>query len=600
MFGIQSIVGACLVYKHLYFDKTNFKGINMTKSIKLIVALSLLWVSTSSMGAILYADNQLTSDCTTYNPTAGRGNSACGQGSSSAYIKVQDAILNMDIGDTIYIRGGTYHEVNGNRDQMIYIPPSLSGDSWEEGHYNTLASYPGEWAIIDGRGEATKGVVLGNKGMSSGDYGYWKFERLEITGGTSPGDDSNGGAALWLTRGPFIVRYCYIHDNFDDNNDNNPSGITTYRLVNSTIEYNYFYRNGFTGNNGGTINMFPDYNDESQGQDDLVDIGRAQYGNIIRYNYFLAGGSRGAIKMKGSQMLGPNIAKDPNGGGWPRKNLGDKIHHNIIADFGGYGVNIRQDFAQVHHNIFVNNSISSSEYNQYGRRMQAFYNNTIIGGGYNQHNKERPTAWIPPAYYSEDYVINNIFDNFVRGTGDMDYPIVYRPNASTSYRSSISSVFNKGAFKNNYIYRPGRSGDMISVASGRTGEDIHFGRFTVDEYDSLFSTSNYFKQSSESTDELMSGTAGANRYIPRASHTVEGSRTIENGGSGGDHPYLENVVIPSYLGATNPCDSAWVDGLLTDLTSTGWLRGQTGTPEWVVGSTSSSGICPPLPPQNVH
>jgi hypothetical protein len=493
----------------------------------------------------------------------------------------------MNIGDTIHIRGDRYTEDNGNTDQMIYIPPSLSGDSWEEGHYNTLASYPGEWSIIDGNNSAPKGVVLGNKGMSSGDYGYWKFERLEITGGTSPGDDGNGGAALWLTRGPFIVRYCYIHDNFDDNNANNPSGITTYRLENSLFEYNYFYRNGFTGNNGGTINMFPDYNDESQGQDDLVDIARAQYGNIIRYNYFLAGGSRGAIKMKGSQMLGPNIAKAPSGEDWPRKDLGDKIHHNIFAEFGGYGVNIRQDFTQVHHNIFVNNSISSSEYNQYGRRMQAFYNNAVIGGGFNQHNKERPSAWVTPAYYSEDYVINNVFDNFVRGTGDMDYPIVYRPNADPSYKSSISSVFDSGAFKNNYIYRPGRSGNMISIASGRIGDDSHFGCFTVAEYDELFETSNYFKESSEATDRLKSGSIGADQYITQASHVVEGSRTIGNAGAGGNHPYLENVVLPTYIGATNPHDNAWVDGLLNEVTSVSWLSNQTSTPRWVEGSTMS-------------
>ncbi len=60
--------------------------------------------------------------------------------------------------------------------------------------------------------------------------------------------------------------------------------------------------------------------------------------------------------------------------------------------------------------------------------------------------------------------------------------------------------------------------------------------------------------------------------------------TIANGGIGGEHPFLDNVTIPTYVGAVNPDDNAWVDGV-SSLSDLSVLQvGSDGDPSWVEGS----------------
>ena len=145
---------------------------------KLVLILVFLGAG-AAFAKTIYVDNRLSNNCSGNYSIANR---SCTGSDGDAYIKIQSALDAMNIGDTILIRGGIYRENNGSSSVDIMISPSKNGDSWEPGHFNTLASYPGEWAVIDGEGNAPKGVVLGYKGMSgySEELHYWKFERLEL------------------------------------------------------------------------------------------------------------------------------------------------------------------------------------------------------------------------------------------------------------------------------------------------------------------------------------------------------------------------------------------------------------------------------------
>lgn len=53
--------------------------------------------------------------------------------------KFKTQSIQCSLSDKISIRGGTYPEGS------ITITPSKHGSFWQEGEYNTLAFYPGEW-----------------------------------------------------------------------------------------------------------------------------------------------------------------------------------------------------------------------------------------------------------------------------------------------------------------------------------------------------------------------------------------------------------------------------------------------------------------------
>ena len=61
---------------------------------------------------------------------------------------------------------------------------------------------------------------------------------------------------------------------------------------------------------------------------------------------------------------------------------------------------------------------------------------------------------------------------------------------------------------------------------------------------------------------MYAGTSGANKFITKESHIIEGSTTIANGGIGGSHPYLSGITLPSYVGAVDPNNTSWVANLL--------------------------------------
>ncbi len=188
--------------------------------------INLLFCS-NLFAANIYVDKTLSSSCTAGNYST--TNRSCSGSEGNAYKTIQQAVNNMNTSDDIFIRGGTYYEnvlISGST-----TPNGTAND------YASMQSYPGEWAIIDGQNNAQYTIGKLRNGRDNGnDLAYWRFERLEITGGHQGSTD--GGAGLYISGGPFIVSYCYIHDNVATSEDNNPGGIVGYTWTDSIIEYN--------------------------------------------------------------------------------------------------------------------------------------------------------------------------------------------------------------------------------------------------------------------------------------------------------------------------------------------------------------------------
>ncbi len=187
--------------------------------------------------------------------------------------------------------------------------------------------------------------------------------------------------------------------------------------------------------------------------------------------------------------------------------------------------------------------------------------------------------------------MNTIYAHYHSDSDSYSYPFLWWLD-KTSH--DPNNAVHEEVFDRNYIYDP-VPGDLFRVGMEITPHsDSHFGSFTTAEYNAENSVHNYQKASSEGRDNLFQGTAGAEQYITRSDHVVEGTITIANGGIGGNHPYLPGVALPSYLGATNPDDHAWVAGLLNDVTSEAWLKAQAGdaAPAWVEGGGGVSAKSP--------
>jgi hypothetical protein len=145
----------------------------------------------------------------------------------------------------------------------------------------------------------------------------------------------------------------------------------------------------------------------------------------------------------------------------------------------------------------------------------------------------------------------------------------------------------------NYIYRPttGASGELYKLGHGPASLKISNTR-----YNNSYSTANYANSSTEQSNSLYQGTSGWQMYTTRGSHVLPSGGTIANAGVNIAHPYLANVQIPGYIGATNPDSDEWPSGVLS-LASVDTLRNATeAEPGWVEGGSGSEesiAISPP-------
>jgi hypothetical protein len=546
-----------------------------------------------SQAANIYVDWQLSSDCT--SGTYSIANRNCNGADGRAYNTIQEAVNAMNGGDDIYIRGDhTYNE-------CVLLPHDKDGTAPD---WSSIQSYHDEWAVIDCNGGAE--TALGRRDSGSGigyEMKYWKIERLEVTGGCE--GRASPGAGIDLDGGPFIIRYCYIHDNKCNDGNENPGGIRGYMWQDSIIEYNFLKDNGCSSGdiyNCGDITAITDYRDSTtacgSGWSPSQNSGRYLGRNEYRYNFF-AGGAQ-SLHIKNDQLFSRRITSFQE----DYDDYGDKFHHNIIVDYSASGILAPQDFIQIYNNIVDGASIPfgvgiSIDYEQFTPKYKTcIYNNNVLAGD---------SSYAPIAVFAglqgwscdgsilrdmKGYIYNNIVYNSRNAGGRYCYS---PPNSGINV-AHCDTDFNVGNFyvDSNYFYDP---------YSSISQDLFHFDgiAYTLSEFESSGPTApprNGYVQAYDSNNPLYVGTSGADKYKTRANHILEGSTTIANGGIGGAHPYLSGVQIPSYVGAVNPNDNAWVDGVLGLATVSNLQNTPSGDPNWIEGANSDT--TPPAAPTGLN
>lgn len=531
--------------------------------------------SATCFASNIYVDRELVSDCTGGNYCSSCRD--CSGTDGNAYNTLQKALNNMSPGDTIILRGGTY-SFTGTGTNAFEISPSKNGSSWTDGHYNTIRSYDGEWAILDARRHAE--VVLGNKGYNENFLKYWLVERLEIRGGSNAG--------LWFEGGPIRVRYCYIHDNYATSGSANPGGIKGHVLHDSLIEFCYFRNNGMasgSNHNCAHINLYSDYVENPA----HVNYEHSVRRNIIRYNYF--DDAPVGIKYKNSQWL----CRDHTGSDLSRKDYGDRIYNNIFTNIANMAIDARQDFIQIHHNIIDGSDLSIGE--AYSGDREPFYacvyNNIVIGGKtgiWHDDDSDGSSYNISSTHRANPncYFFNNIFENCgneIDGQNDLNILFTFSKwNESEIDMTKVKVENNLFCPRSDSeeIINLGDNDDDYSASAWR--KKLYSDRIFVSQATGLHRAGPPYKCSKD----FSVGLNGLN---------------ISNGGFGAMHPYLNGVQIPQYIGPSNPLkdsgnawnpnapdpdDSGWIDYVLS-LSDVNVLES---------GGSGSGGV--PSPPLNLR
>jgi len=109
---------------------------------KLIIILMIIAFPSVAFGATRYVDTT-AGNCSGNYSIASRN---CSGSDGYSYSTIQAAVNACNTGDVIYMRGGTYSEID------IELPTSKNGSAWTAGNYTTLGSYPGEWAKVNATG----------------------------------------------------------------------------------------------------------------------------------------------------------------------------------------------------------------------------------------------------------------------------------------------------------------------------------------------------------------------------------------------------------------------------------------------------------------
>lgn len=492
--------------------------------------------------ANIYVDQTLSSDCTGGNYSIAKRN--CSGSDGDAYNTIQKAVNAMRSGDDIFLRGGTYY-LGGSG---VVIPYTMSGspDNW-----NSIQSYPGEWAILDGENNMSTRALLGY--TSSGDSGplsYWKFERLEFA--RADNVTENRATAIGIHHGPFIVRHCYFHDigrAIANPGNNNGGAIRGSTWRDSIIEYNYFRNN----RNPNTVYMsdicnFSDYVDNPAS----VDINNARRSNIIRYNIF-EGGSE-AVKFKAQQFL----SLDHSGTHMTYKDKGDQIHHNIFINYNSR-MQFWQDFVQVHHNIFdscgeVCTTDPSTNFREFFHAT--FYNNlfkntrlVFTRGSYSTSVRNYSVTGEFGLYHPYSYAFNNIFEAiYGKDRGILNLGIHFTWSSSTNWETHMN--WSTVHIENNLFHGYGLNDKVITIANSKD--------YSVNDMEYLGRSSFNYAMSSSGLH-----TSGQDYKTVSAYSLGRNNRSISNGGKGGPHPYLTGINIPSYVGPCDPNDCGWVDEVLS-------------------------------------
>lgn len=545
------------------------------KTILLIVTILLCAITISEAANVYVATN------------GDDGNDGLSTGAPKLTIQAGiTALAAQGPGNTLYLRGGTYTTipVTGTLRGISYAALN-NATSWDNAY--TITSYPGEWAIIDADSYTDARIQVFYSEDSSNDIGgvgFIAFERFEIKNAQG----STHSAGISGTGGPFKFRFLYIHDCNCTTNANLPAAI---RLGNGsgnvTVEYCWFYRNGAPGTdqNAGQVLIMSDYlyrNFAGVALHNASGFATARHDNVIRYNLF-DGGTTMSVGYfdKAAQLLAsdPENHSPVDSNSWSTS--GSKIHHNIFVNHTTFGLGGITDFNQIYNNIVDMTGATPSGY--YGAIdvgmdgvnsdfrnptwKTTVYNNTTLGGYGGIVFQDDLSA--AGTRYDNWYAINNIID------APTDYDKSWDLSLGTHYTGTWTwDVDNLLVAKNNYFYRPANT----TLAAERLST------YTLTTLNATAWADNNRSHAHDDDDSLYAGTSGASKYTPNASYTDYSS--VSTGGLGGAHPYLAGVTIPSYLGAVNPADSAWVAGVLNLASTTVLQAGTSLDPAWIEGNVS--------------
>lgn len=279
--------------------------------------------------------------------------------------------------------------------------------------------------------------------------------------------------------------------------------------------------------------------------------------NIVRYNFVDCNGG-GGIMTKAIQRL--TSVRD--GSDMTHKAWGDKIYGNIVINAKYGGIFWQQDFVQIYNNIVVMKSgISGSNWNIATRRWGSegcdiqhatIYNNTLMSG-----QGASIFHGVDGKYSTRDYwyCYNNIIDRNIDDYDSWDITYGHMPY----YSGVTNAMFSDSGIHidRNYFYASPNTSVILYRNIDGTGDN-----FTVTQWEQKFAGVQLYQNSYSASNLLYQGSTGASSYKTRSGHVIEGSLTVANSGIGGLHPYLTDVQIPSYIGATDPNNNGWVDTVL--------------------------------------
>jgi len=294
-------------------------------------------------------------------------------------------------GDTIFLRGGVYYGL----EQSIVIKKD----------YLYIRSYPGEWAVIDGKGiktpdhgmiriEGSKGVIIDSIEIRNS-YSRWG---ILIYGGDTHDN---------------IVKNCVIHDIVGDVGSN-PAGIAIHSAYNNIIEKCLLYNNRIVSFNG--------FNENQAGF-----VSFQGYHNIIKNNIVF--NESYGIKSKHGEL--PNKAKP---------NRRDTFKNNIIFNCDGIAFSTNRDSIYVLNNL-VFNTLEFGDIGHGGGKdggdYAIFKNNTAIlknGRGFYVRNHDG-------GYYGNYSIFkNNII--WCSGSGEGQELLIYPYSDGHSLPLDFISDYN--------------------------------------------------------------------------------------------------------------------------------------------------------------
>ncbi len=512
------------------------------------------------------------------------GNDTTGTGTTGKpYRTIQvgiDALKQQGPGNILYLGGGSYTTIPSGspwESRRISFETLNDATSWTNSY--TICSYPGEWAVIDASSYTEEDrIFVFNGSDSNGGQGFIEFSRLEIKGAHA----ALSCAGIRGRGGPYKFRYLYIHDNTCDTGATNPAGL---QLENGTgdsiIEYCYFYGNGYLGVNENSANVaiFGDYlyHWGDQQLNNISGFSTARHNNIVRYNLFDGGNGSGdqktsvGFKHKSVQFLANNsdnegVPQDVNN--W--KAEGDNIHHNIFLNHSYAAIIDKGDFTQIHHNIIDSYSNTaegilggSTTDTQRPPWSPVVYNNLVINtrGGVHYFNGSGDV-------YTQDWILNNIIDASTYYSFIQEITF-FRYNSTETWDIDTYLKIN-----NNIFYRPPDTTLIRILGNDYTLSQANSNAWASDNYSYEYNESDY----------LYAAQSGADKY--KLNSAYSNFSTVSAGGVGGVHPYLTGITIPSYIGAANPDDNDWVDGVLSLANVSQLQNGGSGDPDWIEGGQS--------------